>query len=41
MDLKSVKVEEEVASKVESKVGAIVNGGESTKQAKSMSKEGY
>ncbi len=41
MDLKSVKVEEEVASEVESKVGAIINGGESTMQAKSMSKEGY
>ncbi len=45
MDLKikgsSVKVEEEVANEVEGKVGAIVNGREGTKQANTMSKEGY
>ncbi len=37
----SVKVGEEVASEVDSKVEAILNGGEGTKQANTMSKEGY
>ncbi len=37
----SVKVGEEVASEVDSKVEVILNGGEGTKQANTMSKEGY
>ena len=37
----SVKVGEEVENEVEGKVGAIVNGREGTKQANTMSKEGY
>ncbi len=40
MDLKSSSVKG-VSSEVEGKVGAIVKGGEGTKQANTMSKEGY
>ncbi len=39
MDLKSQS--EKVVNEVEGKVEAIVNGGEVTKQANTMSKEGY
>ncbi len=43
MDIQSSskKVGEEVENEVEGKVGAILNGGEVTKQANTMSKEGY
>ncbi len=40
MDLKSSSVKG-VANEVEGKVGTILNGGEGTKQANTMSKEGY